>query len=152
MIINDCSGICTPTVMLVWPGQPVVPPVYGNFGITLPACSPRGCLALNLATVTFLWLSLVVAVLQDFKTAHLLGVAPSSQLVAMLIGSAASVPLSVAAYQLYTSAWQVRRATSQRMLKAKDGCAWCGCGICTQQQLGRKQQEGPTCVLRQRGS
>lgn len=45
---------------------------------------------------------------QDFKTAHLLGVAPSSQLVAMLLGSAASVPLSVAAYQLYTSAWQVR--------------------------------------------
>lgn len=50
-------------------------------------------------------------VLQDFKTAHLLGVAPSSKLVAMLIGSAASVPLSVAAYQLYTSAWQVRQAT-----------------------------------------
>jgi uncharacterized oligopeptide transporter (OPT) family protein len=45
--------------------------------------------------------------LQDFKTAHLLGVAPSSQLLAMLLGSAASVPLSVAAYQLYTSAWQV---------------------------------------------
>lgn len=44
---------------------------------------------------------------QDFKTAHLLGVAPSSQLVAMLVGSAASVPLSVAAYMLYTSAWQV---------------------------------------------
>jgi hypothetical protein len=44
---------------------------------------------------------------QDFKTAHLLGVAPSAQLVAMLLGSAASVPLSVAAYMLYTSAWQV---------------------------------------------
>jgi len=45
--------------------------------------------------------------LQDFKTAHLLGVPPSSQLVAMLLGSAASVPLSVAAYLLYTHAWQV---------------------------------------------
>ncbi|KAF6262322.1 OPT superfamily oligopeptide transporter [Scenedesmus sp. NREL 46B-D3] len=45
--------------------------------------------------------------MQDFKTAHLLGVAPSSQLLAMLLGSAASVPLSVAAYMLYTSAWQV---------------------------------------------
>ncbi|WIA18515.1 hypothetical protein OEZ85_009965 [Tetradesmus obliquus] len=45
--------------------------------------------------------------MQDFKTAHLLGVAPSSQLLAMLLGSAASVPLSVAAYLLYTSAWQV---------------------------------------------
>jgi uncharacterized oligopeptide transporter (OPT) family protein len=45
--------------------------------------------------------------LQDFKAAHLLGVAPSSQLLAMLLGSAASVPLSVAAYMLYTSAWQV---------------------------------------------
>jgi uncharacterized oligopeptide transporter (OPT) family protein len=44
---------------------------------------------------------------QDFKTAHLLGVPPSSQLLAMLLGSSASVPLSVAAYMLYTSAWQV---------------------------------------------
>lgn len=45
--------------------------------------------------------------LQDFKTAHLLGVPPSSQLVAMLLGSAVSVPLSVGAYMLYTSAWEV---------------------------------------------
>lgn len=44
---------------------------------------------------------------QDFKTAHLLGVPPSSQLVAMLLGSAASIPLSVAAFLLYTSAWEV---------------------------------------------
>lgn len=45
--------------------------------------------------------------LQDFKTAHLLGVPPSAQLVAMLLGSAVSVPLSVGAYLLYTSAWEV---------------------------------------------
>eukprot|EP00879_Flechtneria_rotunda_P016698 GHRR01017474.1.p3 GENE.GHRR01017474.1~~GHRR01017474.1.p3 ORF type:complete len:261 (+),score=98.10 GHRR01017474.1:3219-4001(+) len=45
--------------------------------------------------------------MQDFKTAHLLGVPPSSQLVAMLLGSAASVPLSVWAYLLYTNAWEV---------------------------------------------
>eukprot|EP00775_Hariotina_reticulata_P013158 gene13158-13288_t len=45
--------------------------------------------------------------MQDFKTAHLLGVPPSSQLVAMLLGSAASIPLSVAAFLLYTSAWEV---------------------------------------------
>jgi hypothetical protein len=44
---------------------------------------------------------------QDFKAAHLLGVPPSSQLVAMLLGSAASVPISVAAFKLYTTAWQV---------------------------------------------
>ncbi|KAF8059133.1 oligopeptide transporter [Scenedesmus sp. PABB004] len=45
--------------------------------------------------------------MQDFKTAHLLGVAPGDQLLAMLIGSAASVPLSVGAFKLYTSAWEV---------------------------------------------
>lgn len=53
--------------------------------------------------------------LQDFKTAHLLGVAPSAQLVAMLLGSAASVPLSVAAYMLYTSAWQVSERLESKM-------------------------------------
>lgn len=52
-------------------------------------------------------LPLLFVTLQDFKTAHLLGVPASSQLVAMLLGSAASVPLSVAAYLLYTHAWQV---------------------------------------------
>lgn len=45
--------------------------------------------------------------MQDFKTAHLLGVSPGAQLAGMLLGSAASVPLSVAAYRLYTTAWQV---------------------------------------------
>jgi uncharacterized oligopeptide transporter (OPT) family protein len=44
---------------------------------------------------------------QDFKTAHLLGVCPRSQFLAMLIGSAISVPVSVAAYSLYTRAYQV---------------------------------------------
>ncbi len=45
---------------------------------------------------------------QDFKTAHLLGVCPRQQFGAMLIGSGASVLVSVAAYQLYTSTYQVR--------------------------------------------
>jgi uncharacterized oligopeptide transporter (OPT) family protein len=45
--------------------------------------------------------------MQDFKTAHLLGVCPRAQFVAMLLGSAASAGVSVAAYTLYTSAWQV---------------------------------------------
>ena len=44
---------------------------------------------------------------KDFKTAHLLGVCPRSQFLAMLIGSAVSVPVSVAAYTLYTNAYQV---------------------------------------------
>ena len=35
--------------------------------------------------------------MQDFKAAYLLGVPPRPQLAAMLLGSAASVPLSVAA-------------------------------------------------------
>ncbi|KAK9823302.1 hypothetical protein WJX72_001775 [[Myrmecia] bisecta] len=45
--------------------------------------------------------------MQDFKTAHLLGVCPRAQFFAMLIGSFASVFVSVAAYMLYTSAWVV---------------------------------------------
>lgn len=45
--------------------------------------------------------------LQDFKTAHLLGVCPRAQFAAMLLGSAVSAGVSVAAYSLYTSAWQV---------------------------------------------
>ena len=44
---------------------------------------------------------------QDFKTAHLLGVCPRQQFGAMLIGSGASVLVSVGAYQLYTSTYQV---------------------------------------------
>ena len=43
--------------------------------------------------------------MQDFKAAHLLGICPREQFYAMLIGSGASIPLSVAAYQLYTQAW-----------------------------------------------
>ena len=43
--------------------------------------------------------------LQDFKAAHLLGVCPKAQFWAMLIGSGASIWVSVAAYQLYTAAW-----------------------------------------------
>ncbi|KAK9866588.1 hypothetical protein WJX84_002121 [Apatococcus fuscideae] len=45
--------------------------------------------------------------MQDFKTAHLLGVCPRSQFYAMLLGSGASVLLSVCAYSLYTYAWVV---------------------------------------------
>ncbi|KAK9902795.1 hypothetical protein WJX75_006292 [Coccomyxa subellipsoidea] len=45
--------------------------------------------------------------MQDFKTAHLLGVCPRAQFAAMLLGSAVSAGVSVAAYSLYTSAWQV---------------------------------------------
>ena len=44
---------------------------------------------------------------QDFKTAHLLGVCPRAQFLAMLMGSAASALVSVGAYSLYTSAWPV---------------------------------------------
>lgn len=45
--------------------------------------------------------------MQDFKTAHLLGVRPRAQFYAMLIGSFASVFVSVGAYALYTSAFQI---------------------------------------------
>lgn len=45
--------------------------------------------------------------MQDFKTAALLGVCPKAQLLAMLIGSGASVFVSVAAFKLYTSAYEV---------------------------------------------
>lgn len=45
--------------------------------------------------------------MQDFKTAHLLGICPRSQFVAMLLGSAVSVPVSVGAYALYTRAYEV---------------------------------------------
>lgn len=45
--------------------------------------------------------------MQDFKTAYLLGVSPRSQFWAMLIGSGASVFVSTAAYTLYTSAFTV---------------------------------------------
>lgn len=45
--------------------------------------------------------------MQDFKTAHLLGVRPRAQFYAMLIGSFASVFVSVGAYALYTSAFEI---------------------------------------------
>ena len=45
--------------------------------------------------------------MQDFKTAHLLGVCPRAQFYAMLMGSFASVFVSVGAYALYTSAFQI---------------------------------------------
>lgn len=50
---------------------------------------------------------LPICLLQDFKTAHLLGVSPVDQFWAMLLGSAASVLVSVAAFVLYTSVWEV---------------------------------------------
>lgn len=45
--------------------------------------------------------------MQDFKTAHLLGVCPKAQFYAMLMGSFASVFVSVGAYALYTSAFHI---------------------------------------------
>lgn len=45
--------------------------------------------------------------MQDFKTAHLLGVDPRAQFWAMLLGSAASIPISVGAYALYSSAYEI---------------------------------------------
>lgn len=45
--------------------------------------------------------------MQDFKTAFLLGVCPRQQFAAMLIGSSASIFVSVAAYALYTSTYEV---------------------------------------------
>eukprot|EP00191_Tetraselmis_sp_GSL018_P012721 CAMPEP_0177604136 /NCGR_PEP_ID=MMETSP0419_2-20121207/15942_1 /TAXON_ID=582737 /ORGANISM="Tetraselmis sp., Strain GSL018" /LENGTH=685 /DNA_ID=CAMNT_0019098069 /DNA_START=135 /DNA_END=2191 /DNA_ORIENTATION=+ len=48
--------------------------------------------------------------MQDFKTAQLLGVCPRAQFFCMLIGSAASVVTSVLAYMLYTSAFEVPSA------------------------------------------
>lgn len=48
-----------------------------------------------------------MGIVQDFKTAHLLGICPRSQFLAMLLGSAVSVPVSVAAYALYTHAYEV---------------------------------------------
>jgi uncharacterized oligopeptide transporter (OPT) family protein len=45
--------------------------------------------------------------MQDFKTAHLLGVCPRAQFFAMLAGSGFSVVASVAAFQLYTTAWTI---------------------------------------------
>ena len=43
--------------------------------------------------------------MQDFKAAHLLSVSPRAQFLAMLVGSGASVFVSVVAYELYTAAW-----------------------------------------------
>eukprot|EP00803_Ostreobium_quekettii_P003250 evm.model.scf_709EXC.8 EVM.evm.TU.scf_709EXC.8 scf_709EXC:60379-67519(-) len=45
--------------------------------------------------------------MQDFKTAHLLGVSPRPQFIAQLIGATLSVGVSVVAYDLFTSAWPV---------------------------------------------
>ncbi len=44
---------------------------------------------------------------QDFKTAYLLDVCPRAQFTAMLLGSAASIVVSVGAYVLFTTAWEV---------------------------------------------
>jgi len=45
--------------------------------------------------------------MQDFKTARLLGVCPRAQFSAMLIGAGVSSVVSVLAYELYTAAWEV---------------------------------------------
>lgn len=52
-------------------------------------------------------IAILCCALQDFKTAHLLGVCPRAQFIAMLLGSAVSALVSVGAYSLYTSAWPV---------------------------------------------
>lgn len=44
---------------------------------------------------------------QDLKTGHLLRASPRAQFVAQLIGAAASVLVSVLAYVLFTSAYEV---------------------------------------------
>jgi uncharacterized oligopeptide transporter (OPT) family protein len=84
-------------------------------GYSLQRQSPPGrrdCLLLlcyRLLSCSFLLVCLHVGtyLLQDFKTAHLLGVSPVDQFWAMLLGSAASVLVSVAAFVLYTSVWEV---------------------------------------------
>jgi hypothetical protein len=45
--------------------------------------------------------------MQDFKTAYLLGVCPRAQFIAMLIGSLASCFVSSAAYRLYSSVYEI---------------------------------------------
>ncbi|KXS20618.1 OPT superfamily oligopeptide transporter [Gonapodya prolifera JEL478] len=45
--------------------------------------------------------------LQDLKTGHLLSASPYVQFIGQLIGSIASIPLTVGAFQLYTSVYQV---------------------------------------------
>ncbi|GMH39989.1 hypothetical protein BSKO_07893 [Bryopsis sp. KO-2023] len=45
--------------------------------------------------------------MQDFKTAHLLGVPPRPQFIAQLVGSLASVFFSVGAYALFSAAWEI---------------------------------------------
>ncbi|CAG9467822.1 unnamed protein product [Pedinophyceae sp. YPF-701] len=45
--------------------------------------------------------------MQDFRAAHLLGIAPWPQFVAMAISCVVSVPIACAAYSLCTWAWQV---------------------------------------------
>lgn len=46
--------------------------------------------------------------MQDLKTGHLLKASPKAQFIGQLIGSLVSVFVSVLAFQLYTSAYEVR--------------------------------------------
>jgi uncharacterized oligopeptide transporter (OPT) family protein len=45
--------------------------------------------------------------MQDLKTGHLIGAAPRAQFWGQLIGSTFSIFFSVAAYKLYTSAYEI---------------------------------------------
>jgi OPT family oligopeptide transporter len=60
--------------------------------------------------------------MQDLKTGHLLAVPPRAQFWAQLLGSAAGIPVSVAAYALFTSAFSVGPASS--VLPAPTAAVW----------------------------
>lgn len=96
-------------------------PCFCPCSSSMMLCSTKSCccLAPRENTTSLTWLCVVSGaiaeagaqqsgdMMQDFKTAHLLGVSPRAQFFAMLLGSGASVFVSVAAYALYTAAWEV---------------------------------------------
>jgi len=59
--------------------------------------------------------------MQDLKTGHLLGAAPRAQFFGQILGSAVSVVFSVAAYALFTSAYEVPGP----VLMAPSAQVWC---------------------------
>jgi uncharacterized oligopeptide transporter (OPT) family protein len=70
--------------------------------------------------------------MQDFKTAYLLGICPKSQLVAALIGSLASCWVSTAAYALFAHVYEIggpklpaptAGALSQAIMPCINNCA-----------------------------
>jgi uncharacterized oligopeptide transporter (OPT) family protein len=60
--------------------------------------------------------------MQDLRTGYLLGVAPRAQFWAQLVGSVVGIPVSVAAYALYTSAFGVGPGSA--MLPAPTAAVW----------------------------